>query len=238
MKYDLILVSGANYKYYNYSLSVLNNITNIIEKNKNLNIMIIFYDLGLLDEQIKNLNNIFHKIIFKKFDFSKYPEHVSLEKYNGKNCTYAWKPIIFYEVCEEYNNLVYWFDTRSNFTNFSNIINIINNNYIYSPVSDGTVKKWTHPTTLIYMNGYKYINCNSRAAGIFGINYNIKWCKDLVTEWKDLALIRECICPDGSDRSNHRQDQSVLTILYYKYYNKYNFKIIDNYIDMSPHYYN
>jgi hypothetical protein len=47
-------------------------------------------------------------------------------------------------------------------------------------------------------------------------------------EWKDLALIKECICPDGSDRYNHRQDHAVLSILFYKIY-------IMIYVDMSPH---
>jgi len=237
--YDLVLVGGANFKYYDYSIRVLNNIIKIInnEEHKNINIIIIFYDLGLEDEQIKNLRNIFKNIIFKKFFFDKYPEHVSLEKYNGENCTYAWKPIIIYEVCEEYGNLVYWFDTRSFFYNFINIIKILNNDYIYSPKSADDIEKWTHNNSLEYMDCYKYIKYKPRAGGIFGINYNIEWCKNLVIEWKNLALIKECISPVGSNRLNHRQDQAILSILYYKYNDKYNFNIIDNYIDMLPHYY-
>jgi len=27
-------------------------------------------------------------------------------------------------------------------------------------------------------------------------------------EWKDLVLIKKCICPYGSDRNNHWQDMS------------------------------
>ena len=33
---------------------------------------------------------------FKHFDFNLYPEHVNLKKYNGLNCSYAFKPIIIY----------------------------------------------------------------------------------------------------------------------------------------------
>ena len=86
--------------------------------------------------------------------------------------------------------------------------------------------------------GYKYLEYEPRAAGIIGINYNINWCRDLITEWKDLALIKECISPELSDRSNHRQDQSILSILYYKYNDIYNFRMINHYIDITPHYYN
>jgi hypothetical protein len=238
--YDLILVGGANFRYYDYVLKSLNNITNIIENDNhtNLNIIIIFYNLGFTNEQIINLKDTFKKVIFKDFNFNEYPEHVSLEKYYDLNCTYAWKPIIFHKVCEEYKNIVYWFDTRSYFTNFRNIINILNESYIYSPVSSGNINKWTYPTTFKYMDyGYKYLEYQPRAAGIIGINYNINWCRDLITEWKDLALIKECISPESSDRTNHRQDQSILSILYYKYNDIYNFNMINHYIDITPHYY-
>jgi hypothetical protein len=178
------------------------------------------------------------RFIMAHSDIDRRQMDASLEKYNGENCTYAWKPIIIYEVCEKYGNCVYWFDTRSFFYNFINIIKILNNDYIYSPESGGDIKEWTHNNTIEYMDGYKYIKYKPRAGGIFGINYNIEWCKNLVIEWKNLALIKECISPHGSNRLNHRQDQSILSILYYKYYDKYNFKIIDHYIDMVPHYYN
>lgn len=238
--YDLILVGGSNFVYYEYALQSLNNIMNIIsnENHKNVNILVTFYDLGFKDEQLLNLKNIFNTIVFKKFNFDIYPEHLSLKKYYGSNCTYAWKPVIFHEVCEEYKNVVYWFDTRSYYTDFTNIINILKQHYIYSPTSSGTIQQWTHPVTLKYMGvDNKYLNYEPRAAGILGINYTIEWCKELIAEWKNLALIKECICPESSDRSNHRQDQSVLSILYYRYNEKYHFKIIDHYINIQPHYY-
>ena len=184
MANDLVLVCGANFRYYEYTLKSLDNITNIIEndKHKNLNIIIIFYDLGFKDKQIINLKNRFKKIIFKDFNFNEYPEHVSLEKYYDINCTYAWKPIIFYDTCEEYKNIVCWFDTRNYFDDFTNIITILNENYIYTPISSGTVEISTYPTTFNYIGGYKYLKYSPRSANILGINYNFNWCKDLVTE--------------------------------------------------------
>jgi len=35
----------------------------------------------------------------------------------------------------------------------------------------------------------------------------------LVRRWKDLALQEDVIAPPGSNRSNHRQDQALLTLL-------------------------
>ena len=229
----LTLVTGADTKYFKFLKQLLNNVIKI-SNSKNINIRIIVYDLGMNKNEIDEIKK-FSYVTLESFNFDKYPEHVSLEKYNGFNCSYAWKPIIIHEVCEKYGGLVHWMDTRSLYFDFNNMINILKNDFIYTPTSSGNVKKWTYPTTLEYMNGYKYIDRECRAGGIFGINYDIDWCKEFVEEWKNLALVKECICPENSNRDNHRQDQAVLTILFYKYQEKYNFKYINYYVDLSVH---
>ena len=229
----LTLVTGADTKYFKFLKQLLNNVIKI-SNSKNINIRIIVYDLGMNKNEIDEIKK-FSYVTLESFNFDKYPEHVSLEKYNGFNCSYAWKPIIIQEVCEKYGGLVHWMDTRSLYFDFNNMINILKNDFIYTPTSSGNVKKWTYPTTLEYMNGYKYIDRECRAGGIFGINYDIDWCKEFVEEWKNLALVKECICPENSNRDNHRQDQAVLTILFYKYQEKYNFKYINYYVDLSVH---
>ena len=40
--------------------------------------------------------NVYKRVTLNKTDY------VSLEKFNGNNCSYAWKPIIIYDVCEKY----------------------------------------------------------------------------------------------------------------------------------------
>jgi hypothetical protein len=34
-----------------------------------------------------------------------------------------------------------------------------------------------------------------------------------VNRWKECAVTKECIAPEGSNRKNHRQDQAVLSVL-------------------------
>lgn len=41
--------------------------------------------------------------------------------------------------------------------------------------------------------------------------------QDLIREWKDLSLIKDCITPEGLNRENHRPDQSIWSLLFYKY---------------------
>jgi len=229
------LVTGCNSAYFKFLVRVLTNIFSIIVRKTYLGVKfnVVVYDLGLKDEEVSQITAMFPGLTIETFDFDKYPEHVSLEKYNGHNCSYAWKPIIIHEVCEEYKGLVHWFDTRNLYSTFTNLIQAIGKYCIYTPVSCCSIEQLTHSTTLRYMNGYPYRKFPLRAAGVFGVNYDVEWCRDFVREWKDLALVKKCIVPQGSNRSNHRQDQSVLSILYYKYWHKYRFKRINGNINLG-----
>ena len=238
----LTLITAANSgKYFNFLKQLLRNIIQV-SNSKNIQIRIIVYDLGM-NESEKTEIKLFSLVSLEKFDYNKYPEHVSLEKYNGYNCSYAWKPIIIYDVCEKYGGFVHWMDTRNLYFDFNNLLKILETEHIYTPTSSGTIKKWTHSTCLKNMDGYKYTNLIPRNGAIIAVNYNIDWIKEFIKEWKDLSLIKECICPDGSDRGNHRQDQAILSILYYKYEAIYKFKNIysngvqlgNNYIDVCIH---
>lgn len=49
-----------------------------------------------------------------------------------------------------------------------------------------------------------------------GINPEKKYGKDFLEEWAQLSLNQDIIAPKNSSRKNHRQDQSILTMLIYK----------------------
>ena len=78
---------------------------------------------------------------------------------------------------------------------------------------------WTHPATL------EYFAVDAQwAAGKRNLNgacvafhpHSLQALK-LAKQWRDGALIKECIAPEGSSRKNHRQDQALLTVLAYKH---------------------
>ena len=54
------------------------------------------------------------------------------------------------------------------------------------------------------------------------------WVKEFIEYFYKCACDKECIAPESSSRLNHRQDQAVFTILYYKYLNKFKFKNYSN----------
>lgn len=234
---DVTIVTGVNHKYFNYLEKMLKSLDNYNVKR------IIIYDLGIekidTDNLRKNIKNYKNNILIQTFNFDRYPEHVDLNKYYGDLCTYAWKPIIISEVCERFKGIVFWFDSLTLFNkDIYKLFNILKNQTpVYTPKSGGDIKRWLYPTTLKYIYGEKYINKISRAGGCFGVNYDTEVGQLLVSEWKKYSLIKECIAPEGSNRSNHRQDQTILSIIFYHLSERFKFKHFDRYIGYSIHNY-
>ena len=59
------------------------------------------------------------------------------------------------------------------------------------------------------------LNKRNFMAGIVGVNNENVAIKNLIKDWKMYSQIEDCISPPGSNRLNHRQDQSILSMLMY-----------------------
>ncbi|MEP1035440.1 DUF1647 domain-containing protein [Ekhidna sp.] len=179
------------------------------------NSTVIFYDLGLDDDQADELksksNRLFKYVAYRKFDFDSYPEFVK-----PKYSTYSWKPLIIHEVFNEKKGNIFWKDSANQILkNMKPVWDEMNRTGTYIPYSgSGTLKEWTIQATMDYLNvPDKYYAARNRAGNTCGFSYANENVRKLIQEWKDLALVRECIRPEGANRSNHRDDQSLLTIL-------------------------
>lgn len=179
------------------------------------NSSVIFYDLGLDDDQIEKIqseeNELFQYVEYRKFDFDAYPEFVK-PQYN----TYSWKPIIIHEVFFEKKCNVFWKDSANQILmDMHPIWETMEYTGTYIPYSgSGNLKEWTIQATMDYLHvPLDYYAERNRAGNTCGFSYYNENVRKLVQEWKDLSLIKECIRPEGANRSNHRDDQSLLTIL-------------------------
>ena len=90
------IITAAN---NSYILTLLDFINAFMQMNLNPASLVV-YDLGLSEQNYKQLLNLQQNFNFslKKLDYSQYPEHVDLNKFNGLYCSYAFKPIIIYNV--------------------------------------------------------------------------------------------------------------------------------------------
>lgn len=209
----MIIITGAS---TNHILSLQNMIRSFVMNNsKNT---LIVYDLGIEEYIWKKLQEVFQErkeIIFKVFDYSKYPEWYNIHIEAGQ---YAWKPAIIFKTYIEYcNEIIVWMDAGNLIkTDLSELESYILEYQVYSATSNGSISTWTHPKTIKCMN-CNWINQENRNAACLGFNTKNDVVKRFITEFYNYACIKSCIAPEGSNRSNHRQDQSVFTILYYKY---------------------
>jgi hypothetical protein len=231
----MLIVSGASDNHY---FTLIQFIDSFIRNNVDANLII--YDLGIDKKRWIELKQkyVLHNFIFKVFDYSKYPTWFDI---NIKLGEYAWKPAIIYEVFKDFDNeIIVWMDAGNIILdNLNNLLLFIEENGIHSGVSSDNIQKWTHPDTI------KLLECNNiyrqnRNGACIGFNVRVSWVKEFIELFNQYCLNKNIIAPLGSSRKNHRQDQSVFTILFYKYLDKYKFTdyrniVWNKYIGYSIH---
>jgi hypothetical protein len=223
---NCVIVTAANDSY-------IKTIIDFIEKffiNFDSNNLIV-YDIGLsktninLIEQLKNKYNF----EFKTLNYNLYPEYVNVNKYKGLYCSYAFKPIIIYNEANNPSNTnknIIWMDSANRFDKpiINSICNSVNTNGFYSPISNdrGTIEsiELNHPVT-VKLLGLTELEHKTKlfsiSANLVGLNYASECGKKILNEWYNYSLNKEIIMPHGSSRNNHRQDQTILSILMYLY---------------------
>lgn len=208
----MYIITGASDNHYVTLMNMINSFMKYNNRHK-----LIIYNLGLEETKWTHIKEKYNHqdFIFKVFDYSKYPEWFNIHIQAGH---YAWKPTIIYNTFLEYTDeIIVWMDAGNVINaNLQELEDFIIHNYIYSATSGGTIKEWTHPLTIQYLDCTNTENQNRNGACL-GFNTKIGLVKDFITEFYNCALDKNCIAPEGSSRKNHRQDQSVFTILFYKY---------------------
>jgi len=216
----MIIITGASNNHFKTLGQFLDSIikfkNNIIEK-------VIVYDLDISVEKWDLLQKTFNEsyFIFKQFDYKKYPEWYNININAGE---YAWKPAIIYECSLEHkDNILVWMDAGTLITTYLDDLNqSINNTNLHSGTTGGTIQDWTYYKT-IEMLKPRDISLQNRNGSCLGFNCKQEWVTKFITEFYTYSTNKECIAPEGSSRKNHRQDQALFTILYYKYKDMYNF---------------
>lgn len=226
----MIIVTGAS---ENHRLSLINLIHSFfIHCNSSAELdTIIVYNLGITTEKWTELQTQFANyanIIYKTFDYSKYPEWFDINVAAGQ---YAWKPAIIYEtmiIHEKANDIIMWMDAGNLITDGLEILrNFTKANGIYSGISSGSINDWTHPKTIDYFK-CKKTDLQNRNGACLAFDTNKDFVKEFIKKYYEFCKIKECICPEGSSRENHRQDQSVFTILFYYYKQIYKFNELND----------
>ena len=178
------------------------------------------YDLGLEPSILITIKEMFSThpdMKIRSFCYYKYPPYFNIENNAGQ---YAWKPVILSEVAHEVKKgLLLWCDAGNRVDNdLMPLVQFMKENSIYLPASSISISKCTHPDTVAYMGAdatdVPARPCRNASQVCFLLNEKTQ---KLIDDWATYAQMEQCIAPVGSDRSNHRYDSSILSVLYYQF---------------------
>lgn len=233
---QIYIVSGCTSHFFIFWILLYKSIQKHIP-----NAIVHFYDLGISSEQVQVIQSLIEQnanLHFHTFDFSLYPEWVNIKNSAGQ---WAWKPQCIKDVMDNHisdsnNSIIMWCDSCNIIqNNLSDLFSFVKTQGIYSNITSGSVSLWTRPKTLEYLNADEFSSYNMRNAALPVFYLGVSWVQDFINDYAKYSLIKECIFPEGSNRLNHRQDQSVLSCLYYNYWKKYRFVINDENMGIHTH---
>lgn len=207
---SLTIVSAADKSHFVPLVQLLVSIQRF-EPNARVHI----WDLGLTILQCEVLQSCFTGLQMRKFDFDSKPSFIRIENDTG---SYAWKPLIVQEESEDDSGFLIWLDAGDRLvSSLSPITRLLKSRPFYSPYSSGTLSNWTHQDMLKRFDlTYDSSHLRNLNGAIIAFDTREQPARVLINEWSRCALDKECIAPNGSDRTNHRQDQSALSCIAYR----------------------
>ncbi|CEF62835.1 Protein of unknown function DUF1647 family-containing protein [Strongyloides ratti] len=226
--HPVFLTSMSN-KYISRGIGLIKSIQHFFPNSN-----IIVYDLGITKKNLKHLKRSCN-VIYKKFNFKKYPKHVL----DLKN--YAFKAIVIAETLRDYK-AIWYIDssvsfTRSNLTDVYNAMESKKSSYfLHSKAFHGIVRATASETFNYFPTNIKQI-VEKRGlmyqAGLAYILRENETMKKIVKWYLLCSLEKDCIAPRHSKRvcdfltSNkygyniddcHRFDQSIINIILWNTY--------------------
>jgi hypothetical protein len=209
-KIPLTIISASD---YSHEKSLLNLLISINKFEKDARIVV--YDLGLSTEIESKLKSDFSNVEFRVFPFDRYPDFYNI-RVNAGN--YAWKSAIIDAMISENPSYILWMDAGNIITGKLKLIRkIIRRFGFYSPYSDGILQDWTHPLALKRMGVNRDLMfVRNLGANVIGFDASNQRALKVIKDWVSSCSQKNLISPETSSRENHRQDQSLLTILAYR----------------------
>jgi len=204
---DLAIVTGASSNHFRSLLQFLES-----ARRHEPGTLLIAWDLGLEACERQELSSRFPDVQLRTFDYSKHPAWFDIRVRAGE---YAWKPTIVADMMDELQRPMMWLDAGCVITEpLIEIRRILRGRGFYTPRSPGTIRDWTHPACLSWLNASSdLLGRGNICGGTVGVDPDHPAARSLIQRWRACAQHKECIAPEGSTSENHRQDQAILSVL-------------------------
>jgi hypothetical protein len=208
-KTELTIVSASDFTHERSLRNLLQSLVNFEKESK-----LIVYDLGMNSDYLDKLKLSYPDIDFRDFQFGKYPDFFNIRVEAG---SYAWKSAILEGLILEGETKILWMDAGNLITGKLKVLREAIKRYgFFSPYSVGNVSDWTHPLTLERLKAPESIlNKRNLGANVIAFDSCNERVVSFIQDWTRTCSKKELIAPAFSNRNNHRQDQSLLTVLAY-----------------------
>lgn len=205
--HSICIVTAFDTSHYLSGIQLLNSL-----KAQGYKIEILVFDLGLDQSQIVELKQEFPFLNIRKFPFKFYPSYFDLSLDAGQ---YAWKPVIIATLLNQEFDHILWLDAGDKVIgSLANLNKLIDHYGFFSVPTSNSILELTHEKSIEKLR-VEPLECTQLqlSAAFIGICVRSSSVNQLIRKWNDCALDKEIIAPEGSNRSNHRQDQSVFNLL-------------------------
>lgn len=231
------IITAANDSYINTLVNFIESFVHQFDPA-----ILIVYNLGWNPSNTERIQKIQESFPFtiKEMDYTFYPEHVNINVFHGLYCSYAFKPVILFNEANETTNrdkILIWMDSANRFdpNTIERICNTVQRDGIYTPTSTEkrTIEsiELNHPDTVMKMGLSEEehkTDLKSVSANLVAFDNRCPKARDIIQKWYTYSLQKDIIMPEGSSRNNHRQDQTVLSILIHFYEKENNVSLEKN----------
>jgi hypothetical protein len=173
---------------------------------------IVVFDLGLESETLASLRRRFPWVVFRTFEFARYPAHAALLA-----LTYAWKPLAIAEVAAEFEGALIWLDCATLFKtrDLSQLRMALTRDGTYVLKGASSLAERCDAQTLASLDvPHAFFGRRERPAGVVGLDMQRPAVRRLIEEWRGLALSEDHIRPR---RPGHNPEQALLSILLFRH---------------------
>jgi hypothetical protein len=204
----MIIATAANSRYF-IGLKNLVGSIHFWAPNKN----ILIYDLGLQKTFLEEISNWQNVTIVRNFVPQNAPKHCRIIH------TYAWKPLAIYHAIQRHPSVL-WIDAgsdlRAPMTPIETYLEEEGHFFVQGQDLDMTLKSHENCYQAMGTSKENFKGKQHFAGSLQGYTQKGKAYELILKPLYQYALQRNCIAPSGSNLSNHRFDQTVLSILIYQ----------------------
>lgn len=169
----------------------------------------IAYDLGM-GQSRQELETRFPWCEFRSFDHSAWPAHVGVVA-----GTFAWKPVVFWDVVEAASGPVCWFDSATIFkAPLDPMLDTIRATGVYALRGQSAIQARCEPAVMQRLEFPRRLwGTRECIGGVLGIDAANPVARAIARTWRDLALDPELISPSLRTIPRHMHDQALLSCL-------------------------